>query len=122
VSAFFLNENLWSIVRGRTMAERATKNTWVEIGAVVLQIGERAPNLPDDTKQVPLEMRVKGFLLHDAEKDGETEIITPSGRKVSGMLTGINPEYTHMFGSPIPELSPIAGEIREILRERRGAS
>jgi 2-amino-4-ketopentanoate thiolase alpha subunit len=50
------------------MTERALKNTWVEIGAVVLQKDERAPNLPDDTKQVPLEMRVKGFLLHDAEK------------------------------------------------------
>ena len=35
------------------MTERALKNTWVEIGAVVLQKDERAPNLPDDTKQVP---------------------------------------------------------------------
>ena len=104
------------------MTERALKNTWVEIGGVVLQKDERAPNLPDDTKQVPLEMRVKGFLLHDAEKGGEAEIITPSGRTVRGILTGINPEYAHMFGRPIPELSPIAGEIRAILRERRNAS
>ena len=100
------------------MTERAIKDTWVEIGAVVLPKGERAPNVPDDTKQVPLEMRVKGFLLNDAEKGGDAEIITSSGRTVRGMLTRINPEYTHMFGSPIPELSTIAGEIREILRER----
>jgi 2-amino-4-ketopentanoate thiolase alpha subunit len=104
------------------MTERALKNTWVEIGGVVLQKDERAPNLPDDTKQVPLEMRVKGFLLHDAEKGGEAEIVTLSGRMVRGTLTGINPEYAHMFGRPIPELSPIAGEIRAILRERRKAS
>ena len=104
------------------MTKRAVKNTWVEIGAVVLQKDQRAPNLPDDTKQVPLEMRVKGFLLHDAEKGGEAEISTPSGRKVRGTLTEINPDYTHMFGRPIPELSPIAAEIRAILRERGDAS
>ena len=102
--------------------KRAVKNTWVEISGVVLQKDGRAPNLPDDTKQVPLEMRVKGFLLHDAEIGAEAEIITPSGRTVRGMLTGINPAYTHMFGSPIPELSPIAREIRAILRERRNVS
>jgi hypothetical protein len=28
------------------MTERTLKNTWVEIGAVVLQKDERAPNLP----------------------------------------------------------------------------
>ena len=104
------------------MMKSAVKNTWVEISGIVLQKDGRAPNLPDDTKQVPLEMRVKGFLLHDAEIGAEAEIITPSGRTVRGMLTGINPEYTHMFGSPIPELSPIASEIRAILRERRNVS
>ena len=104
------------------MTERAVKNTWVEIGAIVLHKDQRAPNLPVDTKQVPLEMRVKGFLLHDAEIGEEAEIITPSGRAVRGVLTEINPAYTHMFGRPIPELSPIAAEIRAILRERRNAS
>ena len=104
------------------MTERALKNSWVEIGGVVLQKDQRAPNLPDDTKQVALEMRVKGFLVHDAEKGGEADIITLSGRTVRGTLIEINPVYTHMFGRPIPELSPIAGEIRAILRERRNAS
>ena len=104
------------------MTERAEKDTWVEIGGIVLQKDQRAPNLPDDTKQVPLEMRVKGFLLHDAEKGGEAEIVTPAGRTVKGTLTEINPVYAHRFGRPIPELSPIAGEIRAILRERRSGS
>lgn len=102
--------------------QRAAKDTWVEIGGIVLEKDERAPNLPDDTQQVPLEMRVKGFLLHDAEIGAEAEIVTPSGRRVRGVLTGINPAYAHMFGSPIPELSPIAGEIRAILRERGSGS
>ena len=103
------------------MAQRAIESTWVEIGAVVLRKDQRAPNLPDDTKRVPLEMRVKGFLLHDAEIGGEAEIVTLSGRTVRGVLVEINPEYAHMFGRPIPELCPIAGEIREILRQRRNA-
>ncbi len=100
------------------MTQRALKDTWVEIGAVVLQKGERAPNLPEDTRQVPLEMRVKGFLLQDAEIGAEADIVTPSGRRVAGVLLAVNPAYTHGFGSPVPELSPIAGEIRAILRER----
>jgi 2-amino-4-ketopentanoate thiolase alpha subunit len=103
------------------MTERADKGTWVEIGGVVLEKNERAPNLPDDTNQVPLEMRVKGFLRQDAEKGGEAEIITPSGRTVRGTLIEINPVYAHRFGRPVPELSPIAGEIRTILRERGDA-
>jgi len=102
--------------------QRAVKNTWVEIGGIVLENGERSPKLPDDTQQVPLEMRVKGFLLQEAEIGGEAEIVTLSGRTVSGTLTEINPAYTHMFGRPVPELSPIAGEIRAILRERKNAS
>ena len=100
------------------MTERAVTHTWVEIAKIVLEKGERAPNLPEDTKQVPLEMRVKGFLLHDAQVGREAEIITASGRTVNGKLIEINPVYTHGFGRPIPELSLIAGEIRAILRER----
>jgi hypothetical protein len=104
------------------MTQRATKNTWVEIGGIVLEKDERAPHLPEDTQQVPLEMRVKGFLVHDAQIGGEAEVVTASGRTVRGTLTEINPVYSHMFGRPIPELSPIAGEIRAILQERRNAS
>ena len=52
----------------------------------------------------------------------KAEIITLSGRTLRGILTGVNPEYTHQFGSPIPELSPIAGEIRTILRKGGKAS
>jgi hypothetical protein len=101
------------------MTERALKNTWVEIGGIVLPEEQRAPHLPDDTRHVPLEMRVKGFLKHAAEIGGEAEILTLSGRTLKGILIEINPAYAHMFGRPIPELSPIAGEIRDILRERR---
>ena len=48
------------------MAERAAQGAWVEIHRCVLQAGERAPQVPEDTQRVPLEMRVKGFLVAPA--------------------------------------------------------
>jgi hypothetical protein len=98
------------------MAQKAEKNTWVEIHRTALKPGERAPQVPPDTQKVPLEMKVKGFLARDAAIGDEVEVITPVGRRVAGTLTAINPAYTHQFGPPIAELSPIGGELREILR------
>ena len=100
------------------MVERAKKDTLVEIYKIVLEKGERAPQVPNDTQQVPLEMKVKGFLVHNAAVGEEAEIITPAGRRIRGRLIEINPAYTHMYGRPIPELSPIGAEVRAILRER----
>lgn len=100
------------------MTHRATKETWVEIHRIVLEKDQRAPQVPEDTRQVPLEMKVKGFLVHDAAVGEQAEIITPAGRMIKGRLTGINPAYTHMYGPPIPELLPIGEELRTILRQR----
>lgn len=101
------------------MAQKIAKDTWVEIWKVILDKGKRAPQVPEDTQQVPLEMKIKGFLLRDAEIGSEVEIVSPIGRKFSGKLIEVNPEYTHNFGYPIPELMSIGREIREILAERR---
>ncbi|MCG6937769.1 MAG: 2-amino-4-ketopentanoate thiolase [Gammaproteobacteria bacterium] len=95
-----------------------SKGTWVEIHNIVLPAGERAPQVPEDTQQVPLEMRVKGFLVEPASLDEEVEIITTAGRHLRGRLIEVNPAYSHQFGAPIPELSTIGGEVRAILRER----
>jgi hypothetical protein len=97
------------------MTERAPAHTWVEIHRIVLEPGERAPQVPEDTQQVPLEMRVKGFLVHDATVGEEAEIRTPAGRILTGTLMAIKPAYTHTYGAPIPALWPIGGEVREIL-------
>ena len=85
---------------------------------VVLSAGERAPQVPDDTRQVPLEMRVKGFLVSPAAPGEMAEIITPAGRRLRGTLAAVNPAYTHGFGAPLPELSAIGGEVRAMLREQ----
>jgi hypothetical protein len=92
----------------------------VEIHRIVLAPGERAPQVPEDTRQVPLEMRVKGFLLAPAAIGEDAEIETPAGRRLRGILVADNPAYTHGFGSPIPELSTIGSAVRRILRERGG--
>jgi hypothetical protein len=100
------------------MADQATPQTWVEIHGIVLNKCERAPQVPADTQQVPLEMKVKGFLVRHATLGEEVEIVTPAGRTLIGTLTVINPAYTHTYGAPIPELSTIGGDVRAILRAR----
>lgn len=102
------------------MAKLIEKGTWVEIHGVVLPSGERAPQVPTDTQSVPLEMRVKGFLVASATLGDEAEIMTPAGRRLCGTLTESNPAYTHGFGPPIPELGVIGGEVRAMLRNRQG--
>ncbi len=101
------------------MAEPIPSGAWVEIHRIVLGPGERAPRIPADTQAVPLELRVKGFLVEPAMLGEEVTIVTPADRRLRGTLTAVNPAYTHGFGAPIPELSPIGEEVRAILRTRR---
>jgi hypothetical protein len=102
------------------MPERLAAGTWVEIRAVILPAGERAPRVPEDTARVPLEMRAKGFLAEAAEIGAEAEVLTTTGRRLRGTVTVANPSYDHGFGAPLPELLEIGGEVRAILRERGG--
>ena len=87
---------------------KVTKGTWVQIEQVLLTPAERAPSLPDDTRQVPYVLRVSGFLLENAELDQEARIRTLIGRELSGALKTVNPSYTHSFGETVPELLEIA--------------
>jgi hypothetical protein len=63
-------------------------------------------------------MRVRGFLAQPAALGEETEIVTAAGRQLRGVLSEVNPAYAHTFGSPLPELLNIGGEVRAILRKR----
>ncbi|MDH3234843.1 MAG: 2-amino-4-oxopentanoate thiolase subunit OrtA [Alphaproteobacteria bacterium] len=101
------------------MADLVDKGTWVEIRRVVLGPGERAPQVPENTQQVPLEMRVKGFLFEPVRLGEEAQIVTSAGRRLRGILMEINPAYVHGFGPPIPALSTIGGEVRALLHARR---
>ncbi|MGQ9856618.1 MAG: 2-amino-4-oxopentanoate thiolase subunit OrtA [Fervidobacterium sp.] len=94
----------------------AKKGDWVQVQVRILEPNERAPQVPEDTKKVPLEMRVKGFLIDEKAEIGNTvNIKTPTGRIVSGTLVAINPKYEHDFGEPVPELITIGMELREFL-------
>lgn len=97
------------------MAGLIERGTWVEISRVVLAAGERAPRIPEETQQVPLEMRVRGFLAAPSAIGAEAEIQTVAGRRLHGTLVVVEPPYTHGFGPPVPELSVIAGEVRMLL-------
>jgi hypothetical protein len=100
------------------MSDKVEKGSWVEIHDVVLEAGERAPQVPQDTRRVPLEMRVKGFLLTPAAIGEAADIETLSGRQLRGKLAEVNPAYTHSFGAPIPELSTIGREVRALLHDK----
>ena len=97
------------------MADLVEQGSWVEVHRVVLQAGERAPQVPEDTSQVPLEVRVRGFLMHPAALGDDAEVRTASGRCLRGVLREVNPAYTHGFGSPVAALSGIREELRERL-------
>jgi hypothetical protein len=98
------------------VADEIAKGTWVEVHDVVLAPGERAPQLPEDTGRVPLEMRVKGVLVAPAAVGEDAEIVTAAGRRLRGRLVEVNPPYRHGFGAPIPELAAIGTEARALLK------
>ncbi|WP_432665378.1 2-amino-4-oxopentanoate thiolase subunit OrtA [Wukongibacter baidiensis] len=93
----------------------AKKGDWVNIYNVVLKPEERAPQVPEDTKKVPLETWVKGFIEKDAEIGDMVTIKTMTGRTVTGKLVEVNPSYTHSFGNTVPEVFKIGLQLKEIL-------
>lgn len=81
--------------------------TWVQIERRVLEPAERAPDLPEDTRQLPYVLRVSGFLLEDAAIGADARVRTLIGRELDGSLTAVNPSYEHGFGDTVPELLDI---------------
>jgi hypothetical protein len=98
--------------------ERVAQGTWVELHRVLLPPGERAPQLPEETQRVPLELRVKGFLVADATLGESAEVVTAAGRRLRGTLARALPRYEHGFGSPVPELLAVGAELRARLRDQ----
>lgn len=96
----------------------AKKNDWVRIHKVILEVGQRAPNIPEETQRVPLEMWDKGFLLNESANIGdEVEVETYIGRKVTGTLIEVNPYWDHDYGKAVPEILYIGKQARELLEE-----
>lgn len=105
-------------VAGPENAERVRAGEYVQIHSIILKPGERAPQVPEDTQKVPLELRIKGYLDHDAFLGDEVTITTVLGRKVKGRLVAVNPPYPHSFARPVPELLHIGEELWRLLGVR----
>lgn len=93
----------------------AKKGDWVRIHRNVLEPSQRAENVPDDTKKVPLEMWVKGHLVEDAEIGSDCRVITRTGRQEHGTLLEVNPQYEINFGDFVPEILEIDTQLRSAL-------
>lgn len=104
------------------MADRCVEGEWVEIRAVFLEPGERAPDVPADTARVPLEARCKGFLMADAEIGQPAAIVTVTGRRLEGELLAANPGYRHGFGPPVAALQTVGSELRALLDDEDPSS
>lgn len=99
------------------MSLTAKKGDWVQIHSIVLKPEERTGKIPGDTKKVPLEMWVKGFINSDAEVGDKVSVTTLTGRKVEGELVEVNPKYIHNFGEEyVPELLEIDIQVRNIVK------
>ncbi|MBN2504335.1 MAG: 2-amino-4-ketopentanoate thiolase [Bacilli bacterium] len=85
----------------------AKKGTWVQIHKIILSPEERPTTLPQDTRAVPLEMWVKGWLLADCLLGETARIKTVTGRIVCGEMVAVEPTYKHTYGDFVPEILEI---------------
>jgi hypothetical protein len=92
----------------------APKRRWVEIGFVVLEPSERTGHVPEDTREVPYYVRVKGFADAEAQVGQRATVETLLGRRVEGELLRLDPEYGHDFGGPVQELIEAGQEARAL--------
>ena len=91
---------------------------WVRIQKTILMPGERAPNIPVDTRKTPFQMWVNGFLQDRTAAVGdEVTIRTAIGRLIVGRLVAIGPRYEHDFGSPQPELLSAIADLRRQMKQ-----
>lgn len=98
--------------------ERARRGNWVEVHSILLSPNERSTSVPEDTKKVPMEMWVRGFLLEEEAGIGEeVEVETAIGRRLRGSLSNAHPGYRHSFGESLPELQRIGKQLREIMHD-----
>ena len=96
---------------------KVAEGTWVRIHTIILKADERSDQLPEDTRNVPLEMWVKGMLKTDANIGDTVLIETATGRLVKGILTEEKPSWNHGFGTFIPELEEIGRRLKKANRE-----
>jgi 2-amino-4-ketopentanoate thiolase alpha subunit len=93
------------------------KNRYVEIQRTLLKAGKRNQSVPEDTKNIPLEMRMRGTLIEEADLNQFVRIKTETGRIEEGILVAVDPAYDHDFGGHVEELRIVRQKIRKDMRE-----
>lgn len=94
----------------------AKKNDWVRVHRSVLEPEQRTGKLPEDTKQVPLEMWVKGRLINDSAEIGdEVTVLTRAGREEHGRMIEVDPCYELNYGCFVPEILEMEEQLRGAL-------
>ena len=92
------------------------KGDYVVVQRVVLSADERAPQVPEDTAQVPLIALFKGYLEDECAVPGdEVNIITMSGRRAQAVLTARDPSAQHSYGRFVPELMQVHRQVRDLV-------
>ncbi|MDO9508858.1 MAG: 2-amino-4-oxopentanoate thiolase subunit OrtA [Thermovirgaceae bacterium] len=105
------------------MQVQARRGDWVQVHLVILEAGDRAPQVPEDTAKVPLEMKVKGCLVEETAGIGDTvSVETAVGRKITGKMVAIDPPYDVGFGPPPVELRCVGAELRRFLGQEGSRS
>jgi 4-hydroxy-tetrahydrodipicolinate reductase len=95
---------------------RYRRGELVPIETVVLPIGERAPQVPDDTKKTPLRAFTKGFLQEESATRGDRVTVrTMSDRLVKGTVSDLPVSPTHTFGDSVPELTAVHRQVFELM-------
>ncbi|MBW4827775.1 MAG: 2-amino-4-ketopentanoate thiolase [Clostridiaceae bacterium] len=95
----------------------AKKGSWVQVHQIILKPEERTAKIPEETKKVPLELWVKGYLNVEGNIGDVVEITTLTKRRVKGELVEINPIYDYGFGEEfVPELVRIGEMVKSIVR------
>lgn len=95
----------------------AKKGSWVQVHQIILKPEERTAKIPEETKKVPLELWVKGYLNVEGNIGDVVEITTLTKRRVKGELVEINPIYDYGFGEEfLPELVQIGEMVKSIVR------
>ena len=89
--------------------------TWVSIRSTILEAGNRAANIPEDTANVPLDMWVKGYLAKDCDLGGLATVHTATGRVETGILEEVQPTTSVNYGDFVPEVLQIGVTARKIL-------
>ena len=91
------------------------KGDFVRIHKIILTSEQRAPQIPEDTKSVPLELWTKGFLLADANLGDEVKIMTLADREEEGTLIEVNQAHNVNYGDFVPEIIQIGVKVKKEL-------